>query len=58
MSKILYVPVMLEGLVIGKNSAPLADLAPDYSRISEIPLGKYTTRLFGTKKELPGIHLH
>lgn len=58
MCNILYVPVMLEGLIIGKNSAPLADLAPDYSTTAEIPLGKYTTRLFGTKKELPGIHLH
>ncbi len=58
MCNILYVPVMLEGLVIGKNSPPLADLAPDYSATAEIPLGKYATRLFGTKQEMPGIHLH
>lgn len=58
MCNILYVPVMLEGLVVGKHSAPIADLGADYATAAEIPLGKYATRVFGTKQEMSGIHLH
>lgn len=57
-SNVLYVPVMMEALVVGRDSDSLADLAPDYSKLSDLPLGKYTTRLFGTVHELAGVHLH
>lgn len=54
----LYVPVILEALVIGEKSGYLADLAPDYSALDYMPFGRYTQRLFGKRSEMPGIHLH
>lgn len=54
----LYVPVMLDALVIGKKNEPLADIAPDYSELEGMPFGSYAQRLFGTRTEMPGIHLH
>lgn len=55
----LFVPVMLEALVVGASSIPGADVTPDYSLLRDYPFGWNCSNSFFTNSaNRPGVHLH
>lgn len=59
MSKTLYVPVMLDVLLVGDEDRGYADVDYDYSLLDEETLfgDMISNRGFGEKKQLAGAHL-
>lgn len=55
----LYVPIILDALVVGENSNRFAQLTPDFKQLRDTPLASSTmVQYFQTTNQKAGIHLH